>query len=251
MELSLSVQLFLFLVTFAFSVIGGITGIGIATVIVPILILLGAPLPFAKATALWINIGVMSLSVLKKWRNINFSLALPLTVSAFLFAPLGAKFSFYLPERLQLFLLASFVLLSALGVLFLKPKARIGGVTKAGFVKVGILLGSFAGFVGGMLGIGGGIIVNPILIMLGFDPLMVSSVTSVMVLLSSFSGWVTYLSLGHFSFKLALPLLVCALAGSYIGNHLSQRISKEAVRRVVGYFALLVAIVTYLKALTL
>ncbi|RTZ59914.1 MAG: hypothetical protein DSZ31_03035 [Gammaproteobacteria bacterium] len=251
MDLSLSKQLALVLVTFFFSVVGGITGIGIATIIVPLLIFLGASLPFAKSTALWINISVMSLSVYKRRRNIRLSLALPLVVSAFLFAPLGAKFSFYLPEKVQLLLLASFVFISALGVLFLKPKARVSGVTKSGFIKVGILLGAFAGFIGGMLGIGGGIIANPLLIILGFDPFVVTSVSSAMVLLSSLSGWITYWALGYFSYSLALPLFVSAFAGSYIGNLLSQRISKDAVKKVVGYFALLVAIVTYLKAFTL
>ncbi|HID79279.1 MAG TPA: sulfite exporter TauE/SafE family protein [Aquifex aeolicus] len=251
MDLSPSEQLLLVLVTFFFSVVGGITGIGIATILLPLLIFLGVNLPFAKATALWINISVMSLSVYKRLKSIKLFLALPLVVSAFLFSPLGAKLSFYIPQRVQLLLLASFVFISALAILFLKPKARIGGVTKLGFIKVGILLGGFAGFIGGMLGIGGGIIANPLLIILGFDPLVVTSVSSLMVLLSSLSGWITYAAFGYFSYSLTLPLFISAVAGSYIGNLLSQRISKEAVKKVVGYFALLVAIVTYLKAFTL
>ncbi len=248
MELSPFYQLLLVLVVFLFSIVGGITGIGIATLIVPLLIFMGTPIALAKSLSLWVNVGIMSLSVYRRWKTVKLSLALPLVVSAFLFAPLGAKFSFYLPERVQLLLLASFVFISALGVLFLKPKARVSGVTKEGFIKVGILLGSFAGFIGGMLGIGGGIIVNPILIILGFDPLVVTSVSSVMVLLSSLSGWLTYTLMGYFSFKLAFPFFVSAVIGSYIGNHLAGKISKDTTRKVVGFFALLVSIVIYLKA---
>ena len=251
MELSASKEILLLVVTFLFSIIGGFTGIGIATIIIPLLILLGTPLPFAKATALWINVSIMSYSVFKRYRLIKWSLALPLVVSAFLLAPVGAKISFLIPPKVQLLLLATFVLLSALLILVLKPKPRVSGLTHLGFIKVGVAIGGLAGFLGGMLGIGGGIIANPVLIILGFDPLEVTSISALMVLLSSFSGWVTYTAMGYFSPSLGVPLLVTAMGGSYIGNLLSGRFSKETVRRFVAYFAILVSVVTYLKALTL
>ena len=251
MELSLYKELLLLVVVFGFSIVGGITGIGIATIIIPLLILLGTPLPFAKATALWINVSIMSYSVFKRFKLIKWSLALPLVISAFLLAPVGAKISFFIPARVQLILLASIVLFSALLILYLKPKPRVSGLTHLGFIKIGAVIGAFAGFLGGMLGIGGGIIANPILIILGFDPIEVTTVSALMVLLSSFSGWATYTYLGYFSFKWAIPLLIAALGGSFIGNRLSERFSKQTLRRVVAYFAIFVAVITYLKAFTL
>jgi len=248
MELSLSQEVFLLLVTFVFSIVGGITGIGISTVINPLLVVMGVPLPFAKATALWINVSIMSYSVLKRLKGIRWNLALPLVVSAFLAAPLGAKFSLFIPPRVQLFMLATFVLLSALMVLAIKPKPRVSGLTHSGFIKLGVLVGGGAGFLGGLLGIGGGIFANPILITLGFDPLEVASISALMVLLSSISGWFAYTAMGYFSPKLALPLFIAALGGSYIGNLLSDRFSRNTIRKVVAYFAILVAVLTYLKA---
>ncbi len=251
MELSLYKELLLLGVIFVFSVIGGITGIGIATIVIPLLILLGVSLPFAKATALWVNISIMSYSVFRRRRLIKWSLALPLVVSAFLLAPLGAKVSFFIPARVQLLLLATVVLASALLILYLKPKPRVSGLTRFGFIKVGAVVGAVAGFLGGMLGIGGGIIANPILIVLGFDPVEVTTVSALMVLLSSLSGWATYTYFGYFPYKWALPLLIAALGGSYVGNRLSERFSRETLRRVVAYFAIFVSLITYLKAITL
>lgn len=251
MELSFYKELLLLGIIFAFSIIGGITGIGIATIVIPLLILLGVSLPFAKATALWVNVSIMSYSVFKRFKLIKWSLALPLVVSAFLIAPLGAKISFFIPPKVQLFLLATIVLFSALLILYLKPKPRVSGLTHFGFIKVGVAVGAFAGFLGGMLGIGGGIIANPILIVLGFDPVEVTTVSALMVLLSSLSGWATYTYLGYFSFKWAIPLLIAALGGSYIGNHISEKFSKQTLRRVVAYFAIFVSLITYLKAITL
>ena len=83
MELSLYKELLLLGVIFTFSVIGGITGIGIATIVIPLLILLGGSLPFVKATALWVNVSIMSYSVFRRRRLIKWSLALPLVVTAY------------------------------------------------------------------------------------------------------------------------------------------------------------------------
>lgn len=251
MEINLSKEFLLFVITFLFSIIGGITGIGIATIINPLMIFLGFPFPFAKATALWINVSIMSLTVWKKGKTVKWNLAIPLVVSSFLFAPIGAKISFFIPERVQLLILASFVVFSGLLILKLKPKPRVSGLTHWGFVKLGIILGAFAGFIGGMLGIGGGIIANPVLIILGFDPVMVSAISASMVLFSSLSGWIVYTAMGHFSPRVALPLFFAAIGGSYIGNLLSEKFERNTVRKVVAYFAIFVGFITALKAFTL
>jgi len=244
-------ELALFFITFLFAIIAGITGIGIATIIVPTMVFFGFAFPLAKATALWVNVSIMSLTVWRKRKVVNWKLALPLVVSSFLVAPLGAKVSFLIPERLQLLILATFVVFSGILILKLKPKPRFSGLTHWGFVKLGVILGAFAGFLGGMLGIGGGIIANPILIILGFDPLMVSAISGAMVLFSSLSGWVAYTVMGYFPVKVALPLFFAAFGGSYIGNLLSERIEKNAVRKIVAYFAIFVGIITAIKAFTL
>ncbi len=251
MHLNPGQELLLWLVTFLFSIVGGITGIGIATIIIPIFLLLGSPLPFAKAVALWINVWIMLLSVYKRWNQIRWNLAIPLVITSFISAPLGAKISFFIPEKIQLFLLATVVILSSLFILFLKPKPLFEGTTKSAFIRIGLLLGTFAGFLGGMLGIGGGILVNPTLIILGFDPLMVTSVSAVMVLFSSFSGWLTYTLVGYFSLISSIPFAIAAVGGSYIGNHLAVKIPREITRKIVAFFALAVGIITYIKAFTM
>ena len=251
MHLNLEQEVFLWFITFLFSIVGGITGIGIATIIIPIFLLLGSPLPFAKAVSLWVNVWIMLLSVYRRWNQIRWDLAIPLVVSAFLFAPVGAKISFFISEKIQLFLLATVVVLSAFLILFLKPKPLFEGTTKKAFIRIGLILGAIAGFVGGMLGIGGGILVNPSLIILGFDPLMVTSVSAVMVLFSSFSGWLTYTLSGYFSLASSIPFAIAAVGGSYIGNRLAVKIPREITRKIVAFFALTVGIITYIKAFSI
>jgi uncharacterized membrane protein YfcA len=251
MHLSPSQDLIVIATTFFLSIVGGITGIGIATIIIPLLLLLGVSFPVSKSLALWINVWIMSLSVYKRWKTINWHLTVPLMLSAFLLAPVGAEVSFLIPEKVQLLFLGTFVVLSALFILFLKPVPLFSGTTKGGFIKLGILVGSFAGFLGGLLGIGGGILANPILIILGLDPLEVTSMSAVMVLLSSLSGWFTYTLKGYFPWKFALPLVIAALLGSYVGNKLSHRFSRAMLRKIVAAFAIVVGIVIFAKAFSL
>ncbi|NPB05727.1 MAG: sulfite exporter TauE/SafE family protein [Aquificae bacterium] len=248
MHPDLGTEVLVSLVTFLFSIVGGITGIGIATIIIPLLLFLGVPLPFAKASALWINVWIMLPSLLKRLKLVRWSLALPLVASAAAFSPLGAKVSFLIPERLQLFMLGTLVIASALLILFLKPKARFAGKVKNPW-PLGLAVGAVAGFLGGMLGIGGGIVANPALMLLGVDPLVVTTVSGVMVLLSSLFGWCVYALEGYFSPTAAVPFAAAAVAGSLIGNRLAVRFSRETTRKVVAYFAVFVGLLTYLKAL--
>jgi len=251
MQIPLIQEVLLLVITFIFSVVGGITGIGIATIIIPLLLLMDVPFPVAKSLALWINVWIMALSVYKRFRYIKWHFALPLVISAFLAAPVGATLSFAVPERFQLLLLGTFVVFSGVFILFLKPVPLYAGATATGLIRLGILVGLLAGLLGGLLGIGGGIIANPLLIILGLDPLMVTSVSALMVFLSSLSGWATYTAMGYFPLKFALPLAVAAFAGSFAGNKLSKKMSKELVRKVVAIFALFVGVIVYLKAITL
>jgi uncharacterized membrane protein YfcA len=249
--MALSSELLAVTVIFLFSVVGGITGIGIATIITPTLLFLGLKLNEAKSVSLWVNVWLMTLSVYRRWGDINWHLAIPLVVTSFLFAPLGAKLSLFIPERVQLLLLGTFVIGSAALILHGKIKPKLIGLTYTGYIKIGLFLGTLAGIVGGLLGIGGGILVNPILLILGLDPLLVTSVSAILVLVSSFSGWFAYTKMGFFHWSLALPVALAAILGSFLGNSLAQKFSKEKLREVVAYFALFVGFIIYLKALFL
>ena len=251
MELSLIKEVILSLTVFFLSVIGGITGIGISTIITPLLLFLGTPFALAKATSLWVNLWLMAVSVYKKFKTINWKLTFPLVVSAFISAPLGAKVSFFIPEKVQLLMLATFVVLSGLFILFFKPLPLLSGLTHEGFLKVGVLLGLLSGFIGGMLGIGGGIIVNPILIILGMDPILVTSLSSVLVLLSSFGGWITYTLMGHFDWSLAIICAPAAVFGSFLGNRWANRFERKVIRKIVAAFAIFVGLVIYAKAFSI
>jgi len=74
------------------------------------------------------------------------------------------------------------------------------------------LIGAFAGLLSGLLGIGGGGIISPLMLMLGFNPKKIAAITAFVVPFSSFSGFLTYWAMGSINWKLVLIALVAGFA---------------------------------------
>lgn len=89
-----------------------------------------------------------------------------------------------------------------------------------------ILAGSglVSGILAGLLGIGGGIILVPILITLGYLPIQAVATSSLAILITSTSGSIQNLRMGYFDWKrvifLGLPAAVSAQLGAYIASRI-------------------------------
>lgn len=113
------------------------------------------------------------------------------------------------------------------------------------------LTGALAGFLSGLLGVGGGFIVVPALKKYSNVPMPHIMPTSLSVIaLISITGLVSALAFGHINWQIALPFAIGALMGMLICRPLSQRFSSQVLQRVFAYFALLVAFGLILKILT-
>lgn len=96
-------------------------------------------------------------------------------------------------------------------------------------------LGAAAGFVAGLLGVGGGIVIMPVLT----GPLKVpmkSAVASSLVAVAIFSvpTLITHTLLGHIDWTYALPLMVGVVPGARIGARLTIGADERTIRRFFG-----------------
>jgi len=109
------------------------------------------------------------------------------------------------------------------------PAAHIAGLRRAvAFPKVGVfcLIGVLGGLFGGLLGIGGGSVIAPLLLLTGtLRPAQVSGTTLATVVAISMVGSGTYASLGHLNLGLALPIAMGSVVGSALGALLAKRLS--------------------------
>ena len=83
---------------------------------------------------------------------------------------------------------------------------------------IGIGVGAFAGFMGGMLGLGGGFIIAPILMWMGYKTKQAAATTAFVVTFSSFSGYLGHMAEGHFNWSLTIIVVIAVVIGSQLGG---------------------------------
>ncbi|NLC06494.1 MAG: sulfite exporter TauE/SafE family protein [Syntrophomonadaceae bacterium] len=106
---------------------------------------------------------------------------------------------------------------------------------------LGIVLSFGIGFISSAVGIGGGIIHVPLLVLVLKFPPHVATATSLFILTwSALVGSLTHLTLGHFQWSLAIFLSGGGILGAQLGAAFSRRISGDSL---VKAFALILVIV--------
>ncbi len=113
------------------------------------------------------------------------------------------------------------------------------------------------GTVGGIYGIGGGSILGPILVGLGFTVFEVAPAALAATFLTSFAGVLTYalLSIGGSGdiapdWALGIGMGVGGLAGAYLGVRLQTRLPESVLRRGLGALALVLGLHYALQAIS-
>ena len=112
------------------------------------------------------------------------------------------------------------------------------GLTARLYSAIGLLGGIF----GGLLGIGGGSAIAPLLLLVGtLRPAQIAGTTLATVLVISAVGSGAYASLGHVDFGLVWPIAVGSVAGSVLGPLSARRVSTRLMvtifLTILPYFA--------------
>lgn len=105
------------------------------------------------------------------------------------------------------------------------------------------VIGVFVGFFSGLFGVGGGIILVPLLVaVVGFDQRLASGTSLAAVLPTAVSGMITYAAHGSVDWIAGITLAVGAVGGSLLGTWLLHRTRQEVLRVIFIVFLLLVAV---------
>ena len=171
-------------------------------------------------------------------RNINLSLISPYLIGSIPFAFFGASISI---EKNLFEILLFFVLLVA-GIFLLieskafnKDKIIIRQVPRL----ISIFIGSTIGFLSGLIGIGGGIFLSPILFLLkaGY-PKHITSTASLFILINSIFGVAGQLTknIVFDEFLNYWPLFLAVLVGGQIGNFLNIKLFSNKILAVLTSF---------------
>jgi len=111
------------------------------------------------------------------------------------------------------------------------------------------LIGLFAGALGGLFGIGGGIIIVPALVwFLGYSQHRAQGTSLVMLVLPvGILGAINYYKAGNADIKAATILALGFFGGSLLGSKLALNLSPEIMRKSFAVFLLLIAIQLFFK----
>jgi uncharacterized protein len=109
-------------------------------------------------------------------------------------------------------------------------------------------IGVLSGFMSSLFGVGGGIVVVPLLVLLvGFDSRVATATSLAAILLTALAGTMSFSLLEHVDWDGAALVGVPALAGSLAGVRLQQRVSSRSLTLLFAGFLVAVAVVLFFE----
>ena len=233
------------LIIFAASFLFSMLGLGGALIYVPILKWAGFPVKeVAIPLALLLNGFTTLIALIAYFRNklVDVKGGLAMTIFAFAFAPIGAVVSNKLPVNILLifFSIAIFAAAGRMLLMSRRPEPKeIMSLKKRAII--GAVIGGFAGFVAGLLGIGGGFIMAPLLMWMGYETKKAAATSAFAVAFSSFSGFLGHAAQGHFYWTLTISLTIAVIIGAWLGSNFMA--TKAKSQRVKQIFALVLFVI--------
>ncbi len=214
-------------------------GLGGGLIFSPLFILLQFPVHTAVSASLFLN-GIAAISAAITYfhkKMVDVKIGLPLIISSSLFAPLGAYATSKVNLRLFTAILAVVILLAAVRMIFSKKVESDGreiGTTCR--IIGGGVIGMVIGFVAGLLGIGGGVFIVPLLIYVLRVPTKTAAATSIfIVVFSSFSGFMAHVSIIRPDWKFILTAALFSFAGGQVGSRLmAEKLKGPTIRKIFG-----------------
>ncbi|MBK6627112.1 MAG: sulfite exporter TauE/SafE family protein [Flavobacteriales bacterium] len=200
--------------------------------------LMGQPPEEMRPAALWLNLLVSAVATVQYARAGHFAwrLFLPFALLSVPMAYLGARIS--LEAETYEGLLAACLLLAALRLLglFGAPAAATRPVHPVGAP----VLGTGIGLISGLVGIGGGVLLSPALLLLRWsDAHRIAAVSAPFILVNSAAGLIGLHAPGPPA-GLHIGWLFAALAGALIGSTLGARgLPDIRLRQVLGVVLLI------------
>ncbi|WP_179021233.1 sulfite exporter TauE/SafE family protein [Winogradskyella forsetii] len=196
------------------------------------------PVDYIKPTALILNIFISGISFwyFKKHSHFKWKLFYPFAITSIPAAFLGGYMT--IDAQVYKIILAIFLVIAIFRILFFSKENR---KNKTPFkMQLALIIGFLIGLFSGMIGIGGGIILSPIVILLGWGKMKEAAAVSALFIfvnsIAGISGYAFSHPIQFDSFKLIPIALIGGFFGAVYGSH---KISNTALKYILAVVLLI------------
>ncbi len=229
-------------------------GLGGAMLYVPVLHWFGYNFKtVAIPTGLLLNgITVLSAAVVYlRARMVDIRGSVPLVISSFAGAPIGAYLTQFLPTRTLILLFA--LAMTYAGTRMLVSSAQPDKEQMLPWKTRVLMMGAGGfgiGMIAGLLGIGGGFLFVPLMLAMGYPTKQAAATSAFVVIFSSFSGFVGHLAEGHFDWPLMIATSIAVIVGAQVGAMImKEKMKARWIKQMFAVVLLGVAVKLFWKIL--
>ncbi len=238
--------LIFFVVAFVYSSIG----LGGGSSYTALMVIVGMSALVVPMMSLSLNLFVSTLGSYNFLRNKHgkLSIVLPFLISAIPSAYLGG--ALHLSKTVFLWVLLMSLIVVTVRIYFWKDASFKVELNHQKIIIISLVSGLILGLVAGIVGIGGGIYLIPIIIIFRIgSPKEAAATAAIFVWSVSFFGLVSRLQYNSIDLTQYIPLITAVIIGGFLGSYMgSFRFSPKAMEKILGLI-ILVAIVFLFKRL--
>jgi uncharacterized membrane protein YfcA len=234
--------LMLFVVAFLYSSVGH----GGASGYLAVMAIAGISPTLMKSTALILNLFVAGVAFISFYKagHFKFKILWPFGITSMPMAFLGAQISIQ-PALYKIVL--GICLLIAIAWMILKPKLN-DRPAKEPSLLVALAAGAILGFVSGVIGIGGGILLSPLLILFNWSTIkQTAGISAAFIVLNSMSGLAGLVQKGLTLDSHSILWIIAAFTGGILGSFIgSRKLSVEGMKYTLAGVLFFAAIKLFL-----
>jgi uncharacterized membrane protein YfcA len=254
--------------TFAVAVVAAMLGQGGGVLYTPLQVWLGIDFHRAATTSLFLIMAtsVAASLVFSRAKRIDWPLAISLEAVDAVGGLAGGLASDWLSGTILSLIFAAVTLTAATFMVLPTNERESSGDGRGGLLvwkrtlgdrsycvdmALALPLSVVAGVLSGMVGVGGGLIKVPLMVLLLGVPMEIAVGSSAMMVgLTASGGFFGHVLRGHWDWKLSLVLAVVVFVGGQIGSRLTVKLDDRKLRGAFGAFLVVVAATMVFEALS-
>ncbi len=253
----------IFIISIATSTASALVGLGGGLLLIPFIVLIfGLPLKYVAGTMLFAMVPYTIIATIRNLKQgyVSLKIGLVMEIGSILGVISGANLTTLIPDLILkiIFMMIVVYLLMTLRI----PKDSDYNYVARGFQKINfippfihcestpkgqcsiialIIVGFTAGIFAGMLGIGGGFLKTPVLIVgILLAPKIAVGTALFMISITALFGAANHAILGHIHYPLALVITAGMMIGAYFGTSIFKNLPDLRIKKFI-FIALLVA----------